>query len=201
MSTGVEPPSETERDDGPDTESGPDDVAEVEADEEGGIAVEYAPAFTSAAISVGAGVVAVLLGGLTTALALVFGVLGLGLLAGSVFVTESRRGVSLGTFGIFVGVVIGGVFGSPAELLLPAMVATIVAWDVGHTAIVVGRQLGRGDFTRRLEVVHAGSSVLVGVVTAGVAYVAFVASVKGVPAAAVILLLFASAFLAWAIRT
>lgn len=190
------------RETGPETES----ESEIESDEEsaaesGGIAVEYRPAFTSAVIAVGAGLAAVVLGGLTTLLALLFGLLGLGLLAGSLFALESRRGVSLGAFGVFVGVVIGGIFGSPPELLLPAMVATIVAWDAGQTSIVVGRQLGRGDFTRRLELVHAGSTVLAGVVVAGIAYVTYAFSVEGVPAAGVILLLLASAFFAWSIRT
>lgn len=169
--------------------------------EESGVAVEIAPALTSGAISLAAGFIAVLLGGLSTLLALLFGLFGLLLLGGSVFALESRRGVSLGAFGVFTGVVIGGIFGTPAELLLPAMVATVVAWDTGHMSIVVGRQLGRGKFTRRLELVHAGVSVLVGVLVAGVAYVLFAFSVEGVPAAAVILLLLAAAFLAWSIRT
>lgn len=169
--------------------------------EEAGVAVEYSSALASAAISVGAGLIAVILGGLTSLLALLLGLFGLALLAGSVFSLDSRRGVSLGAFGVFTGVVTGGIFGTPAELLLPAMVATIVAWDAGHTSIVVGRQLGRGDFTRRLELVHAGTTVLVGVAVAAVAYLIFAFSVQGAPAAAVILLLLAVVFFAWSIRT
>lgn len=172
--------------------------AEVEAE---GIGVEYAPARTSAVVAVAAGLVAVVLGGLTTLLAVLLGVLGLGLLGASVFSLDSRRGVSLGTFGIFTGVVLGGVYGAAPELLLPAMVATMVAWDAGQTSIVVGRQLGRGDFTRRLELVHVGTTVLVGSLVAGAAYAIFAFSVEGVPVAGVILLLLAAIFLAWSIRT
>lgn len=173
----------------------------VSIEHDDGVTVEYSATTVSASISVAVGLVAVILGGLSSLLALLVGLFGLVLLAGSVFSLESRRGVSLGAFGIFTGVVTGGVFGTPAQLLLPAMVATIVAWDVGHNAIVLGRQLGSGGFTRRLEFVHAGMSLLVGVTVAGIAYVLFAFSVEGVPAAGVILLLLATGFLAWSIRS
>jgi len=164
------------------------------------VTVNRGPLFASSVISVLAGAIAVVTSGLISLLALFFGVLGLGLVAVGVFVLDSRSAVSFGAGSILVCVLIGGVSGIPAHLLLLSMVGTITAWDVGHYGIALGTQLGKGDHNRRVEYVHAGITLALGIVAASVAYMVYTLSPGGQPVSALIFLLLATMFLGWAVR-
>lgn len=148
-----------------------------------------APTRVSSGITLIAGVTVVLSlgGGIGSAVA-VAGVviIGLGLY------NDSRRSVSIGAFLLLLGVIVGGLSGqSPGSLLL-AMIATVLAWDVGEHAITVGEQLGRNAPTTRLELTHAIGSAVAGILTAAVGVAIFRFATGGQPIAALVFLLAAA---------
>lgn len=100
----------------------------------------------------------------------------------------------------FVGVLVGGLAGAPPEPVLVAAAGTVVAWDVGEHALVLGDQLGRTARTDRAELVHAAASASVAAVGAGLAYLAFVGVDRGQPTLALVLLLLGGVILAAALR-
>ena len=75
----------------------------------------------------------------------------------------------------------------------------MVAWDAGGTAIDLGKQLGRAAGTTRLELVHAGSTALVGVVTAVGSLAVYQTSLGRSPLTAPMLLLIAALCIAVAL--
>lgn len=96
------------------------------------------------------------------------GLLGTAVLASGVVPVRgvgSRRLVKIGTAMVFFSVLVAGALGDASgSTLLASGAATIVAWDAGEQAINVGRHLGRIAETWRVELVHLGATVLVGVV-------------------------------------
>ena len=84
-----------------------------------------------------------------------------------------RAAVTLGGAGLFCGVVLAGLVGAPAGVVVFATAATVVAWDVATFGIEVGAELGREADTRRLELVHAGVSVVVAAIPAGLGVALF----------------------------
>lgn len=134
------------------------------------------------------GVVAVAAAGLGAPSGAALGALGLvalaaGLLAGS------RRAVSVAGVLFGLGVLVAGWAGAPPEPLLVGGLGSVVAWDVGSNAVSVGNQLGREARTRRLEVVHAAASVVVGGITVALGYGTYLLASGGQPVAAVVFLL------------
>ena len=121
---------------------------------------------------------------------------GVGLLA---LVAGLRRGVrrlvSLGVFGLLLGVLVAGAVGVPTELLLVSAAASAVAWDVADQAVSLGEQVGRGADTSRAELVHAAGSALVATLAVTAAYLVFTA-VTGGPVLALALLLLGAILLA-----
>ena len=114
------------------------------------------------------------------------GVAALGFLAGSL-----RRSTRVLTWGAAVGVgglATAGYRGAPAEALLVAAVGLAVAWDVADHGIGLGEQVGRGARVRRNVAVHAGASLLVGALAAGLVYGVSLAVGGGQPVAALALL-------------
>jgi hypothetical protein len=101
----------------------------------------------------------------------------------------TRAAVTGGAAGLFVGVLIAGVFGAPSELLLLATAATVVSWDVAENAVGLGNQLGREADTARAELVHAAASVALAVSAATVGYLGFRFGGTGNPITALVLLL------------
>ncbi|ELZ59400.1 hypothetical protein C467_03971 [Halorubrum hochstenium ATCC 700873] len=96
------------------------------------------------------------------------------------------------TWGATVGVVglgVAGYRGAPPESLLVAAVGLAVAWDVADHGVGLGEQVGRGARARRNVAVHAGTSLLVGSVAAGLVYGVSLAVGGGQPVAALALLL------------
>ncbi|WP_423996488.1 DUF7519 family protein [Halorubrum trapanicum] len=115
------------------------------------------------------------------------GVAALGFLAGSL-----RNSTRILTWGAAVGVVglaLAGYRGAAAEPLLVATVGLAVAWDVADHGVGLGEQVGRGARVRRNITVHAGASLLVGALAAGLVYGVSLAVGGGQPVAALALLL------------
>jgi hypothetical protein len=106
-----------------------------------------------------------------------------------------RRLVSLGVFGLLLGVLVAGAVGVPTELLLVSAAASAVAWDVADQAVSLGEQVGRGADTARAELVHAAGSALVATLAVTAAYLVFTA-VTGGPVVALALLLVGATLLA-----
>lgn len=96
------------------------------------------------------------------------GLLGLPLLVAALLPVRgqgSRTLVNLGTGGVFLSVVLSGLFLAIGDVrMLVVAAGTIVAWSVAENAIGVGQQLGRGATTWRLEAVHLVGSTLVALV-------------------------------------
>ncbi|OYR58585.1 hypothetical protein DJ83_14775, partial [Halorubrum ezzemoulense] len=82
-----------------------------------------------------------------------------------------------------------GYRGAPPEALLVAAVGLAVAWDVADHGVGLGEQVGRGARVRRNVAVHAGASLLVGALAAGLVYGVSLAVGGGQPVAALALLL------------
>jgi hypothetical protein len=150
--------------------------------------IDRSPAVVSTALAVGAGLLSLLgstLGSVVGALPAAIGlaVLGVGL------VRASRAVVTAGAGLLFVGVLLSGASGAGAEPLLIGTIGAIVAWDVGENGIGIGQQLGRAADTRRAELVHAASSLVVGAVTAGLGYGVYRGAASGQPLTALVFLL------------
>ncbi|MGM0590815.1 MAG: DUF7519 family protein [Halobacteriota archaeon] len=161
--------------------------------------VDHSPARLSAAIAAVAAFLSLASSGGYSWSGLGLG--GVGFLVVAFGLLDGRRwAVTVGACGLFAGVVAAGVEGSPVVVVLVGVVATVVAWDAGHTAITVGRQLGRAADTARVEAVHATSTVLVGATTAGIGYGLFQTASSGQPPLALVLLLLAALLLASALR-
>jgi hypothetical protein len=150
--------------------------------------IDRSPAVVSTALAVGAGVVSLLgttAGALVGALPAAAGlaVFGVGL------VRASRTALTAGAGLLFAGVLLAGASGASPEPLLVGTIGAVLAWDVGENGIGLGAQLGRAADTRRAELVHAASSLVVGAVTAGLGYGVYLGAASGQPLTALVFLL------------
>lgn len=126
-----------------------------------------------------------LLGAVSTLLTGVWiGLVGVVLAASGVY-RGSRRLLGVGVAVLFGGVVVAGLLSVPAVVLVPAMVGTVLAWDVGENAITVGEQFTAAADTWRGELLHATASAIVVTLFAVGAFVVYTASTGGYPLAAV----------------
>lgn len=107
--------------------------------------------------------------------------------------------VTVGAVGLFAGVVLAGVLGSPAEPLLVAAAGTVVTFDVGEQAVSLGRQVGRRADTTAAELVHAAGSTVVATSAVALAYGAF-RFLGGSSVLALVLTLFGAVVIAAALR-
>lgn len=114
--------------------------------------------------------------------------------------TGSRVALDGGAGLLFLGVVLAAAFTSQPVIPLLGGVATVVAWDVGDTGISLGRQLGTAASARRLEAVHAGSSVVVGLAAVVISAAVFTFAAGNQPLPALVLLLFAAVVLTATLR-
>ncbi|WP_255152535.1 DUF7519 family protein [Halorarius halobius] len=112
----------------------------------------------------------------------------------------SRRALGVATGALVCGLLVGGIYGTPPELLVVSAGATVLAWDVGDTALGVGEQLGRRARSERLELVHAAASLAVAVVGGAVAYTVFRLAGGGRPLLAVVLLLLGATMIVAVLR-
>lgn len=116
-----------------------------------------------------------------------------------------RRGwerwfVTAGTAGVLIAVVTSGVVrGTSTVPILLAGVATVVAWDLGEQAVNLSSHVGIEARTHRVELVHGGAAVVVGVVAVALALFVQNASVTGLPLAGLGVLLGAAVVLTTAL--
>ncbi len=161
--------------------------------------VTRAPSAPSGSVALLAGAVSLLGSTLGAADALPVAVLGVAVLAAGVY-RASRRAVTVGAGALLLAVVVSGVRGAGPEPLLVGVLGSLVAWDVAEHGIGVGEQLGRETETRRGELVHAASSVLVGTAGAAVGYLVYSLSAGGQPVSALVFLLVGVVALVAALR-
>lgn len=74
-----------------------------------------------------------------------------------------RAGSSLAAVGLFLAAVFGGTVGAPAWLVVVGAGASMLVWDAGRFGSTLAQEVGSGR-TRRVELVHLGGTVLVGLV-------------------------------------
>ncbi|QAU12859.1 hypothetical protein EKH57_09055 [Halorubrum sp. BOL3-1] len=154
--------------------------------------VAVVASLAAAGVAATAGAVASPVGGA------LFGAAALAFLGGSL-----RGSARVLTWGVAVGVAgvaVAGYRGAPAESLLVAVVGLAVAWDVADHGVGLGGQVGRGARVRRNVAVHAGTSLLVGSLAAGLVYGVTLAVGGGQPVAALALLLAGGIALTSALR-
>ncbi len=141
-----------------------------------------------------AAVVATAVAGLASTTGLGFGAVG-ALAIGAGLATGGRTFVDVGAVAVFFGVVVAGLEATVVGPTVFGTIAVVLAWDLAHTAIDIGEQLGRETQTRRLEAVAIVSSLLVGLLAGAIGYAVFIAGAGGQPVAMVVLLLLAAALI------
>ena len=75
--------------------------------------------------------------------------------------------LSLGSFGIGLGVLLVGLFGADPIPLVVATMATILSWDTAHNAASLGRQLGTAADPTIPAIAHLSGGLVAGGITAG----------------------------------
>jgi hypothetical protein len=149
------------------------------------------------AVGVG-GLVAVVAGAETLVRRIVVsvGVAGVGLLGAGVAPVRSSRSrgfVTAGAAAVTVAVVLSGLLtDASVPVLLGAMVATVVAWDVGEGAVSLGEQVGVRARTWSVELVHGAATAAVGAAVVAATLAVREADVTGLPLAGLLLLLCAA---------
>jgi len=172
----------------------------TESEEVTTVTVDHSPTRFSSI----AAVVAAVIAGVTSApfalYAIPLGLGGIAVLASGLFMGANRLRVTMGAAGLFLSVLIAGLFGTGPEILLVSGAATVLAWNFGQNAISLGEQIGASSRTRRNEIIHASAATIVAMVGAGVGYGVYVIGSGGRPVAAVGMLALALVFMIWAIR-
>ncbi len=112
----------------------------------------------------------------------------------------SRRTLSVGALGLCAAGLAAGVEGVPTGLVLTSVLGSVLAWDLGTTAITLGVQVGADADTARLELVHAAGSLAVGLGAAIGAVVLYLAVPDAPSPTALLVLLVAVGFLLLAVR-
>jgi hypothetical protein len=161
--------------------------------------IDRSPARLSSALAISAAGLAAGTSALSGTVGLAGGAGGFALLSVGVLL-GSRRGVTLGATVLLVAAFGGGLLSDAPYLLLPGVIATVLAWDLGEQAINVGEQLGREAGTTHLEATHAAGSTVVGVGAGGLGYGIYLVSSGGQPVTALVFLLLAVVVLTSALR-
>ena len=78
--------------------------------------------------------------------------------------------LAVGGSALLAGVVLAGLDGRPTAWFVAAAVPAVVAWASGRYAVRLAEQIGRAGATRRVELVHAVSTVTVLGVGGGTGY-------------------------------
>lgn len=124
--------------------------------------------------------------------------LGVAVLAAGLLGEGSRRRVSIGAGATLVGALLaGGLAPVPAGLLLPAVAAALVAWDVGQNAVGLGQQIGAGPRSGRAELLHVMASLAAATVVSGLSYAVYRLVGGGSPVTAIALLVGGAVLLTW----
>ncbi|WP_244605525.1 DUF7519 family protein [Halorussus marinus] len=161
--------------------------------------IDRSPAVLSSALAASAAAISAGASALTSTIGLGFGAAGFVLVAIGL-ARGWRRAVGLGASGLLVGALAGGVLTGAPFLLLPGVIAAVLAWDFGEQAINVGEQLGRAADTAQLEATHAAASTVVGAGAGGLGYAIYLGSSGGQPVTALVFLLLGAVALTSALR-
>jgi hypothetical protein len=161
--------------------------------------IDRSPAQLSSALSITAAAVAAGTSAFASSVGLAVGTGGFLVVFAGVF-WSSRRAVTLGAAALLVAALLGGLVSNAPHLLLPGVMATVLAWDLGEQAINVGEQLGRAAETTQLEATHAAGSTVVAVGAGGLGYGIYLLSSGGQPVTALVFLLLAAVMLTSALR-
>ncbi|ELZ02358.1 DUF7519 family protein [Natrialba asiatica] len=116
--------------------------------------------------------------------------LGVAVLAAGLYWAHPRT-IDIGALVLLVGLIVAGARSPAVEPLVVGTVTTVLAWDLGHSGLTLGTQLGRDTRTIRLELVQLGSSLLVGLLSGTIGYAVYTAGTGNLPASAIVLLLVA----------
>lgn len=161
--------------------------------------IDRSPAALSSALAASAAALSAGASALTSTLGLGLGAAGFLLVAAGV-VRDRRGAVALGAASLAVAALGGGVVTAAPYLLLPGVIASVLAWDFGEQAITVGDQLGREADTAQLEATHAAASTVVGVGAGGLGYAVYLGASGGQPVTALVFLLLGAVVLTSALR-
>jgi hypothetical protein len=172
-------------------------VVDVSEDRPPG-AVDRRPTRLGSAFAVVGGVVVVITAVPVSGFGLLVGATGVAATGGALAL-GSRRTVDLGGLLLLLATVLVGAAGS-APLGLTAGVGAVFAWDQGTNAVEMGRQMGTDAPTDRAELVHAGATLTVGVVTAVFAFVVYRLAGGGQPTTALVSMLLAAVVILSALR-
>lgn len=190
--TGTGAGAETERSETTATATTSSD--DTDSTPDGSVSITRKPTLVSSLAAVGAVIVAVLAAALGSSTGLAFGAVG-AVVLGAGLAVGNRTAIDVGSVVLFFGVVAGGLGATAVGPTVVGTIATVLAWDVAHTAIDVGEQLGREAPTLRLEAVAIVSSLLVGLVAGTIGYAVYVVGAGEQPVAALVLLLLAAALI------
>lgn len=126
----------------------------------------------SASIALVAGLSAVLLVGTVSGLGLVIGLVGWVALVWGVY-RGSRAAISTALVCFWLAVVIAIGEGASIEVSGLSVVAGVIAWDAGNRGVSLQRQLTTRAETARVELLHSGTTTIVGVGSLGVSYTVY----------------------------
>lgn len=84
------------------------------------------------------------------------------------YLRGEAAGYALGGGGLFLAAAFAGTIAAPAWLVFAGVLASLVVWDLGRFGTEL-RMEAAGAKTRRLELLHAGATIGVGLVGAGLA--------------------------------
>lgn len=120
------------------------------------------------------------------------------LLAG---VHGSKRALAIGVLALLLALIVGALTSASPAVLLVAGVLVVTAWALVDHAMSLGRHVGRAAETRRSELVHGGSILLVGVLFVGIVLIGMATIPSGWPVSAVIFALLAGFFALLAVES
>lgn len=165
------------------------------------VEVTHGPARTSSILAIAVGLVAVVTTMFGSLIAFLVGLFGLAGFGAGLFVVKNERLTLAATGVIFLGVVLGGIWGNPEVFTVMGALMTILAFDYGQNAFSVGNQLSTEAETQRGELVHAAASFVVGSIAVTFAFAIYLVAGTGYTTAALTFVLLAAILLAWAIRS
>jgi hypothetical protein len=108
---------------------------------------------------------------------------------------RNRGLVTAGAVVLFVGTLAAGVANTSGPRMLVATGAVLFAWDIGRTAVVLGRHLGAAAETSAIELRRTTASLLVLTLSGSVGYATFQLAGGSQPVVAVTALLVAGVLL------
>lgn len=131
--------------------------------------IDFRATRTSSWIALGAAATIAALTALVSAIALLITLLAWTILFASL-VRRSRPGVTTSILTTWGGIAVAAGADLPVLFIGVGVVASVIVWDAANRAIRLGRQLTRTADTRDVELLHAGTTTIVGVGSFALAY-------------------------------